>query len=130
MATEMTEMVVTGGAAAAGSTALLTFMFFALRKMIRVISSDSVTTVQETAQKSTVNTLREEVSRLEGLVTKMQLRVETFEKKFDAMRSILVDAQVTLIDAEMLVARCDCESADEARAKLAEVRKKLLETEF
>lgn len=111
------------------ATGVLSVVFFALRKMLRSVSTDSLNIKQESVQKDTLTSLHNEIGRLEGLVKGLQAEVNDLKRQQIRFRNKLITAQIALIDAEFSLTNCTCDNVVAIRTKLAEVRRTLLEGE-
>lgn len=111
------------------ATGVLSIVFFALRKMLRSASSDFLSIKQDVVQKNTLDTLHNEIGRLEGLVKGLQTEVNDLKRQQIRFRNKLITAQIALIDVEFSLTNCTCDNVIDIRTKLAEVRRTLLEGE-
>lgn len=111
------------------ATGVLSVVFFALRKMLRSVSTDSLNIKQESVQKDTLTSLHNEIGRLEGLVKGLQAEVNDLKRQQIRFRNKLITAQIALIDVEFSLTNCTCDNVVAIRTKLAEVRRTLLEGE-
>ena len=118
------------GGYAVGSTALMSFIFYMIRKMARGWSSDSLANTQDNVQKQTITTLHDELIRLDILVKDMQTDMQSAHLKLGKMKKVMLEAQVSLIEVEVKLANCQCDRAEDIRKDLAAVRNKLLEVEL
>ena len=118
------------GGYAVGSTALMSFIFYMIRKMVRGWSSDSLANTQDNVQKQTITTLHDELIRLDSIVKDMQTDMQSVHLKLGKMKKVMLEAQVALIEVEIKLANCQCDRVEDIREDLAAVRNKLLEVEL
>lgn len=112
MTTGLDGNMVDIGTIAVGGTGLVSMVFFTIRHFVLKVSKD-VTTVQgDMTQRELVTSLREEVSRLETLVEKMQKSVDNHTGKIAVLERQVTDYRGSAMVALALVEsfRCDCDN--------------------
>ena len=122
--------VAKAGEATVVATGVLSIVFYAIKRMVRSASADLVGLKQDTAQKNTLDSLHDEIGRLKASMAGMQDEIILLKKQQMHFRNKLVKAQIALIDVEFYLTSCTCDKVVTIRAKLAEVRRTLLEGEI
>ena len=109
---------------------IIAFVSYILRKVARGISSDSVAITQDNVQRNTITTLREELSRVEGVVNRLQIVVEAVKRREWFYQRVILEAQVELLVAEAEInSHIPCKNMGAVLTKLQRVRDKLKEAE-
>lgn len=93
-----------------------------IRHQIKASSDASVGMAHNSAEKGTINQLREEIARLEELVDRMQRRIDALEMKHQKTSLAFVEVQQALIDVEREMLSCGCDNRFAPRVKLQEAQ--------
>lgn len=123
MASEM-DLVVAGGYAI-GGTGLASMVFFTIRHFVLRVSKDITTVTVDAGQRDLVNSLREEVVRLEVLVKEMQATINQHTSKIQSLEGEVMRNRSNAAAALALLDVFECECNKGLKEKLVNILKKM-----
>lgn len=117
------------GSYVVGGTGLTAMVFMVIRHFILKISRDITTVQSDSTQRDLIAGMREEVTRLETLVEKMQKSVDGHTAKIAKLETQLLRNRSSAIAALALIEAFECACNEPMRAKLVAILHRMAEME-
>lgn len=121
--------IVTIGSYALGGTGLTTLIFMTLRHLVLKVSRDMTTMQADATQRDLITGMRDEVTRLEVLVDKMQKSVDGHTAKIAKLESQLLRNRSSALAALALIEAFECSCNEPMRGKLVAILHRMAEME-
>jgi uncharacterized coiled-coil protein SlyX len=111
------EAVDTVTQAVAGAGGVGGFLLL-LRWAVRTFSAERLAVKSDSAEGSVIDRLQGEITRLEALVAKMQMRLDDMQGKVDRMGKRLSGAYATMVAMEAIIeGTCNCDTRGKEKLK-------------
>ena len=117
------------GSYVVGGTGLSAMVFMVIRHFILKISRDMTTMQADSTQRDLITGMREEVTRLEALVGRMQTAVDAHTGKIAKLESQLLRNRSSALAALALIEAFDCSCNEPMRGKLVAILHRMAEME-
>ena len=127
MSTEQAAVEI--GSYVVGGTGLSAMVFMVIRHFILKISRDMTTMQADSTQRDLITGMREEVTRLEALVARMQLSIDAHTGKIAKLESQLLRNRSSALAALALIEAFECSCNEPMRSKLVAILHRMAEME-